>query len=106
TKSVFSSEGAMNAPEWLTERHRALLRLRARHLQLDPRLRSRFDESDLVQETLLRAHTNREQCRGESEGERLAWLQVILERVALDHLDKAHAQKRDVAAERSLQEVV
>jgi len=61
-----------DAPEWLSERHRALLRLRARHLQLDPRLRRRFDESDLVQETLLRAHANRDQCRGETEGERVA----------------------------------
>jgi len=31
---------------------------------------------------------------------------VILERVALDHLDKARVQKRAVAAERSLRDVV
>ena len=44
------------ANDWQLERYQALLRLRARQLHFDPRLKRRFDSSDLVQETLLKAH--------------------------------------------------
>src|SRR5947208_1019348 len=41
---------------WQPEYYRGLLRLQARQLQLDPRLQQRVDGSDLLQETLLKAH--------------------------------------------------
>jgi RNA polymerase sigma-70 factor (ECF subfamily) len=59
------------------ERFRTYLGLLAR-LQLDPRLRGLLDPSDLVQQTLLRAHRNREQCRGTTDEQRAAWLRAIL----------------------------
>ncbi len=37
-----------------------------------------MDASDIVQQALLQAHANREQFRGNSEAERLAWLRAIL----------------------------
>jgi RNA polymerase sigma-70 factor (ECF subfamily) len=92
--------------DWQPEGFAALLRLQVRQLDLDPRLRRRFDSSDLVQETLLRAHRQRDQFRGGSEGEFRKWLQVILANVIRDEVDKALADKRDVTRERSINAAV
>jgi RNA polymerase sigma-70 factor (ECF subfamily) len=91
---------------WRLEDYRGLLRLQARQLQLDPRLQRRADWSDLVQETLLKAHENRAQFEGRTEAEMVGWLQGILRNVVVDQMRKAHAQKRDVGAERSIQAAV
>jgi RNA polymerase sigma-70 factor (ECF subfamily) len=97
-------EGAMpQTPAWQPERFRSLLRLKVRHLQRDPRFRRRFDSSDLVQETLLRAHQNLEQFRGQTEAELVKWLEVILGHVVLGQIREATAGKRDVRLEQSLQ---
>jgi RNA polymerase sigma-70 factor (ECF subfamily) len=92
--------------EWSLERYRPLLRLQVRQFQLDPRLHRRFDSSDLVQETLLRAHAGRDGFRGTTEAERVKWLQEILTNTLADEVRKARAQKRDVALEQSLQAAV
>ena len=55
------------------ERHRAFLLLLVR-LQLGPRLQSKLDPSDIVQETLLKAHAHRDQYHGASPAEWEAWL--------------------------------
>jgi RNA polymerase sigma-70 factor (ECF subfamily) len=93
-------------PAWQPERYRPLLRLQLRQMELDPRLQRRFDSSDLVQEALLRAHTHRNEFRGQTEGELVKWLQEILANALVDEVRKARAQKRDVALEQSLQAVV
>jgi RNA polymerase sigma-70 factor (ECF subfamily) len=93
-------------PEWHLEDYQPLLRLQVRRLQLDPRLQSRFDSSDLVHETLLKAHENLAGFRGTTEAELVRWLQEILANVARDEIRKHRAQKRDVALEQSLQAVV
>src|SRR4051794_41931574 len=59
------------------EDYREYLRLLAR-LQLDPRLRSRLDSSDIAQETLLKAHERRDQFPGKTGGERIAWARAVL----------------------------
>src|ERR671939_260427 len=69
------------------EDYREYLRLLAR-LQLDPRLRSRLDPSDIAQETLLKAHERRHQFRGQTEGERIAWLRTILANTLTDAVRK------------------
>ena len=65
-------------------------------------LGTRLDASDLVQETLVRAHEAREQFRGSSETELRAWLRTILART-LANVARHHEQaKRNVRQERSL----
>jgi RNA polymerase sigma-70 factor (ECF subfamily) len=76
-------------PEWQLERYLGVLKLLARRLQLDPRLRVLHDSSDLVQETVLKAHQHIGQCRAESEGQLVKWLQTILRNTFRDQLRKA-----------------
>lgn len=92
------------AHQWRLERYRPLLRLQVRRLELDLRLRKRFDSSDLLQETMLRAHEGLAQFAGRTEAELIRWLEEILGNVATDEVRRARAQKRDVTLERSLHE--
>jgi RNA polymerase sigma-70 factor, ECF subfamily len=94
------------ANDWQLERYRSLLRLRARQLHLDPRLKRRFDSSDLVQETLLKAHKNLHQFRGQTEAELVKWLQEILANALADQVRKARTGKRNLNLERSLETIV
>ena len=92
--------------QWDPGRYRELLQVMARRLQLDPRLKRRFDSSDLVQETLFKAHQTQKQFHGQTEGERIKWLHQILANTARDKIREAHADKRDPNLERSLDVMV
>jgi RNA polymerase sigma-70 factor (ECF subfamily) len=70
-------------PEGMLEAYQAYLLVLAR-LQLEPRFRGLIDPLDAVQQTLLKAHQHREQYRGTTEVERLAWLRTILARHLAD----------------------
>jgi RNA polymerase sigma-70 factor (ECF subfamily) len=94
------------SPAWELERYRPLLKLQMRQVELDARLQRRFDGSDVVQEALLKAHTSLHQFRGRTEAELVKWLHDILTSALVDEVRKAHAQKRDLALERSLQTAV
>jgi RNA polymerase sigma-70 factor (ECF subfamily) len=89
------SEGAAGDPRPL-EHYREYLRLLAR-LQLDPRLRGELDPSDIVQQTLLKAHERLDQFRGQTDLELRAWLRAILARSLLDAARKFGRQKGDRA---------
>ncbi len=82
------------------ENFREYLRLLARG-GLDPKLRGALDPSDLVQQTLLRAHRQRDQFRGSTDGERAAWLRAILARQIADAL-RRHGRRPEGRA-RSLE---
>jgi RNA polymerase sigma-70 factor (ECF subfamily) len=58
-------------------RYREYLRSLA-EARVGTRLRGQIDPSDIVQETLLKAHRGRDQFRGESEQQLIAWLGAIL----------------------------
>src|SRR5262245_32554685 len=76
------------------ERFRSYLHLLAR-LQLGGRLPARLDPSDLVQQTLLEAHRQRDRFRGTTDAERAAWLRQILAHNLADALRALHRDRRD-----------
>jgi RNA polymerase sigma-70 factor (ECF subfamily) len=90
---------AMSRPR--IEAYRDYLRLLAR-VQLPPKLMRKIDASDIVQETLLKAHERLEQFQGTTEAELTAWLRSILGRQMIDAIRRIHADKRDVSQEVSL----
>jgi RNA polymerase sigma-70 factor (ECF subfamily) len=83
-------------------RFREYLHLLAR-LRLGPRLRTKVDSSDIVQETLLDAHKGWARFRGSTEGELMAWLRQILAHNLADAAKAQKQAKRDVGRERSLE---
>jgi RNA polymerase sigma-70 factor (ECF subfamily) len=84
------------------EDHRDYLRLLVR-LQLGARLQAKLDASDVVQQAILHAHERRDQFRGGTEGEWLAWLRAILANALATAVRRFDAQARDPGRERSLE---
>ena len=85
------------------EQYRAYLLILAR-AQTPRQLLNKFDASDLVQETLLKAHRQSEQFQGRSEGERVAWLRAILANALAEAVRRFSGPQRNVDLEKSLQE--
>ena len=74
--------------------------------QLEPRLQPRVSPSDVVQETLLRAHKNFEQFRGHTEQELIAWLrQILVNNLATFIEQHMMAARRDVRREVSIEQL-
>jgi RNA polymerase sigma-70 factor, ECF subfamily len=87
------------------EHFRSWLHLLAQ-LHLDPRLKSKLDASDIVQQTPLQAHQARDQFRGRSDGERAAWLRQILARNLAHAMRDFSRDRRDVGREQSLEAAI
>jgi RNA polymerase sigma-70 factor (ECF subfamily) len=83
-------------------RYRQYLLMLAR-VTIDPRLQSRMDAEDIVQQTLMEAHQSRHQFVG-SAGEMAAWLRRMLSNNMADALRGLARAKRDVARQRSLEQ--
>jgi RNA polymerase sigma-70 factor (subfamily 1) len=65
-------------------------------------MRSKFGDSDLVQDTFKAAYEEFKTFRGRSADELLAWLHRILERLFLNRINHFKQIKRDVGRERPL----
>lgn len=88
------------------ERYRSWLGLLAR-LQVEPRFRSKFDPSDIVQQTMLEAVRGWPQFRGRTDAALAAWLRQILARVLLHEIRRFEGTKgRDIAHEVSLDQAL
>jgi RNA polymerase sigma-70 factor (ECF subfamily) len=87
------------------EEFREYLRVLAR-MQLSPFLQGKLEPSDVVQETLLKAHEKQDQFRGTTAGEQAGWLRQILANQLVDCARRFGAMGRDPARERSLEEVL
>jgi RNA polymerase sigma-70 factor (ECF subfamily) len=74
--------------------------------QLDTRFQGKLDASDVVQQTLLKAHEALSQFRGRDSAQLAAWLRKILARTVADFVRDLSRGKRDVALERSLEGAV
>jgi len=85
------------------EKYRGYLKIIA-DLQLNPRLKSKVDDSDIVQETLLRASRDRHDFRGSTEMELRGWLRRILTHTVINEAKYHRRQKRDHRLELSLDE--
>jgi RNA polymerase sigma-70 factor (ECF subfamily) len=90
------------ADERPVEAYRDYLRVLAR-LHLGGRLQAKLDASDVVQHALMQAHENRDQFRGATEAERLAWLRTILANALAAAVRHYDAGMRDLDRERSLE---
>lgn len=87
------------------ESYRNYLRLVAR-TGLGPALRGKADPSDLVQETLFKAHQNFGEFRGATETELVGWLRQILARNLADLARRYRASSRRLTREQSLEELL
>jgi len=87
------------------EKYRSYLRLLAR-MQLNPRLRSKVDESDIAQQTLVHAVQGLDDFRGSTEAEIVAWLKTILSN-HMKHVARDHGrQKRDYRREQNFSQQI
>lgn len=96
-------KGDAEAKARLIESYREYLRLLAQ-LQVKPLLKSKFDESDIVQETCIQAAEAFGQFRGANEKQLAAWLRQILSNKGASMARKFRTDKRDIRIERSLQQ--
>lgn len=81
----------------VADRLRMIVRLR-----LGPRLRTKLESCDVVQEALLAAVPHLSEARFETGAELLHWLATLAENRIRDLADHFSAQKRDAARERPL----
>jgi len=102
---IAAQQAEPGAVERLLEAYRHYLRFVARSC-LTSVLAGKADASDLVQETLLKAHQNFPTFRGSSEGELITWLRQILAQNIAQLVRRFRATVRAVDRERSIEEMV
>jgi RNA polymerase sigma-70 factor (subfamily 1) len=71
-------------------------------IHLDPRLRSEFSMSDIIQQTLMEAWRDLPRIEALDAGGRKHWLRKMLVNNLLQAIERAKAKKRDVRLKKSL----
>jgi RNA polymerase sigma-70 factor (ECF subfamily) len=89
----------------LLEGYRQYMRLLAR-MWIDRALQQKADPSDLVQETLIKAHQRFGQFQGQTEAELVVWLRQILARNVADFARRYRATMRQSRREQSLEQML
>jgi RNA polymerase sigma-70 factor (ECF subfamily) len=84
------------------ERYRAYLETLTA-IQLDPRLRSKFGLSDLIQNTLLEAYQSIERIEAMDSDAQKRWLRKMFLNNLLEEIDRFRRACRDYRVERSLE---
>jgi RNA polymerase sigma-70 factor (ECF subfamily) len=97
---MHSPTGAVNQP---LEKYRAYLETLT-FIQIDPRLRGKFDLSDIIQVTLDEATGTVERIEAMDPEVQKRWLRRMLQNNLKDVIDHWHAQGYDVGREQSLDE--
>jgi RNA polymerase sigma-70 factor (ECF subfamily) len=87
----------------LLKHYRPYLTVLAR-LRTSRQLQPKFDDSDLVQETLVLVQRDLRQFRGTTEAELTAWLRRIMASVIGKFMRHYATQRRDVSLERRLED--
>jgi RNA polymerase sigma-70 factor (ECF subfamily) len=75
-------------------------------IQIDPRLRSKFGQSDVVQDTLVAAWLDLQRIQSLDAEGRKRWLRRMLMNKLLDTIDRWRTRRRDVRLEQSLEAAV
>jgi RNA polymerase sigma-70 factor (ECF subfamily) len=75
-------------------------------LRIDPRMRSRFGWSDIINTTLKDASRDLERIRAMTEPEQQCWLRTMLANNLVDRIRKELAKGRDCRLEHSLEEAI
>src|SRR5262249_56454745 len=91
--------GSLTRPDSATaalEQYRAYLECLA-FMRLDPRLRSKFGLSDIIQNTLLEAYRDLEQLQALDPEARKRWLRKAAARNLLDEIARWRTRGRNVA---------
>jgi RNA polymerase sigma-70 factor (ECF subfamily) len=68
------------------------------------RLQAKFDDSDLVQETLVRVQRDLPKFQGATEAELAAWLRRIMANVGKQQVQYYSRQRRDASLEQQIEE--
>lgn len=98
-------QAAPGSVEKLLDLYRNYLRLVAR-TSLDSAVQAKADPSDMVQETLIKAHANFDRFQGATEADLIAWLRQILANNILDLVRRYRASSRQVSREITLDEAI
>lgn len=95
-------KGDRQAISRLLEHYRPYLKLLAR-LGASRRLQAKYDDSDLVQETLVQVQRDLGQFRGTTEAEMAAWLRRIMAHVSGKQVQHYARQRRDADLEQQIE---
>ena len=94
--------GNVRAVSRLLEHYRPYVAMLAR-LRSSRRLQAKFDDSDLVQETLVLVQRDFQDFEGSTEAELTAWLRCIMATVSGKHMRHYSRQRRDASLERQIE---